>query len=118
MVKSESKVASNSKELLSCVQKEILDGSIEAGENTFTVMKRNGTIVPFRKERIFRAIEAAFKLARQYTIAKGERDRVKVIARSPSYHGSTMGAFAASSDPEMENTFQKIKSSCKRPIYC
>ena len=61
MVKSESKVASNSKELLSCVKKEILDGSIEAGENTFTVMKRNGTIVPFRKERIFRAIEAAFK---------------------------------------------------------
>ncbi len=27
----------------------------------FTVVKRNGSIVPFRKERIFRAIEAAFR---------------------------------------------------------
>lgn len=61
MVKSESKAANNSKEMLSSVKKEIMNGSIEAGENTFTVMKRNGTIVPFRKERIFKAIEAAFK---------------------------------------------------------
>ncbi len=30
-------------------------------ENEITVVKRNGTIVPFRKERIFRAIEAAFR---------------------------------------------------------
>lgn len=27
----------------------------------FTVVKRNGSIVPFRRERIFRAIEAAFR---------------------------------------------------------
>ena len=54
------------------------------------------------------AIEAAFKLARQYSIAKGAKERIKIIARSPSYHGSTMGAFAASSDPEMENTFQQM----------
>ncbi|QVL58290.1 MAG: ribonucleoside-diphosphate reductase subunit alpha [Simkaniaceae bacterium] len=61
MVKSESKAPNNSKEMLSSVKKGILSGSIAIGENTFTVMKRNGTIVPFRKERISKAIEAAFK---------------------------------------------------------
>lgn len=30
-------------------------------KNSFTVVKRNGTLVPFRKERISRAIEAAFR---------------------------------------------------------
>ena len=54
------------------------------------------------------AIEASFKLARQYAISVGEKERHKVLARTPSYHGSTMGAFAASSDPQMENTFQKM----------
>ncbi|MCB1110023.1 MAG: ribonucleoside-diphosphate reductase subunit alpha, partial [Chlamydiia bacterium] len=61
MVKSESKVPNSSKELLSSVKQEIVEESIAAGENTFTVVKRNGTIVPFRKERIFKAIEAALR---------------------------------------------------------
>lgn len=30
-------------------------------KNAFTVVKRNGTLVPFRKERIYRALEAAFR---------------------------------------------------------
>lgn len=30
-------------------------------ESQFTVVKRNGSIVPFRRERIFRALEAAFR---------------------------------------------------------
>ena len=30
------------------------------------------------------------------------------MARSPSYHRSTMGAFAAFGDPAMENKFQKM----------
>ena len=61
MVKSESKTLTNSKELLKTVKSEIVRDNIIVGENTFTVMKRNGTIVPFRKERIYRAIEAAFR---------------------------------------------------------
>ncbi|MCH9630359.1 MAG: hypothetical protein S4CHLAM37_03550 [Chlamydiia bacterium] len=35
-----------------------------SSETTFTVVKRNGTIVPFKKERIFDAIEAAFREAK------------------------------------------------------
>ncbi len=61
MVKSESKARNSSKEMLSSVKKEIIEGSIAAGESTFTVVKRNGTIVPFRKERIFKAIEWALR---------------------------------------------------------
>ncbi|NRA90699.1 MAG: ribonucleoside-diphosphate reductase subunit alpha, partial [Simkaniaceae bacterium] len=61
MVKSESKKPNSSKNILSSVKKEIFEGSISAGENTFTVLKRNGTIVPFRKERIFKAIESALR---------------------------------------------------------
>ena len=41
------------------------------------------------------AVEAAWKLARQYHAARGER-RWKVIARRVAYHGTTMGALSIS----------------------
>ncbi|MBN9677715.1 aspartate aminotransferase family protein [Salipiger bermudensis] len=40
------------------------------------------------------AIESAMKLARQYAVAVGQGSRWKVISRSPSYHGCTLGALA------------------------
>ncbi|MDQ2094958.1 aminotransferase family protein [Rhodalgimonas zhirmunskyi] len=40
------------------------------------------------------AVESTLKLARQYAVAKGEAQRFKVISRTPSYHGSTLGALA------------------------
>jgi len=61
MVKSESKKPNNSNDLLKSVKDEILENNISVGENTFTVVKRNGMIVPFRRERIHKAIEAAFR---------------------------------------------------------
>ncbi len=39
-------------------------------KNTFTVVKRNGTLVPFRKERIYSALESAFRDTKK--IPKGE----------------------------------------------
>lgn len=36
-----------------------------AKETAYTVVKRNGTLVPFRRERILRAIEAAFRDTKQ-----------------------------------------------------
>src|SRR5262245_24551 len=42
------------------------------------------------------ANEVAFKLARQYHQLRGEPQRFKVISRYRAYHGSTMGALAAS----------------------
>jgi len=40
------------------------------------------------------AVESAIKLARQYAIAVGQKSRWKVISRTPSYHGCTLGALA------------------------
>ena len=40
------------------------------------------------------ATESAMKLARQYALTCGEAQRYKVISRTPSYHGATLGALA------------------------
>jgi len=40
------------------------------------------------------AVESCIKLARQYALARGEKNRWEVISRNPSYHGSTLGALA------------------------
>jgi acetylornithine/N-succinyldiaminopimelate aminotransferase len=41
------------------------------------------------------AIEATLKLARRFFFAKGEKDRVRIIAFDNSFHGRTLGALAA-----------------------
>jgi ribonucleoside-diphosphate reductase alpha chain len=48
-----------SKELLSSLKNK--DPGATEKKMSFTVVKRNGSLVPFRKERIFRALEAAFR---------------------------------------------------------
>jgi adenosylmethionine-8-amino-7-oxononanoate aminotransferase len=40
------------------------------------------------------SVEAAWKLARMYHVARGEPGRVKAIARDVAYHGVTLGALA------------------------
>jgi adenosylmethionine-8-amino-7-oxononanoate aminotransferase len=40
------------------------------------------------------AVESAWKLARQYFVAIGQPDRVKVISRRLAYHGTTLGALS------------------------
>lgn len=67
ILESESKA---SKEMVSSFTKELLKKNIKSAESTYTVVKRNGTIVPFRKERITSAIEAAFRDTKQ--IEKGK----------------------------------------------
>ncbi len=62
------------------------------------------------------AIEASFKLSKQYALACGQTKKHKIIGRAPSYHGSTMGAFSASDDSEMKDNFQSLtKVSIKVP---
>jgi len=41
------------------------------------------------------AVESAFKLAKQWAYHKGFRRKYKIISRRRAYHGSTMGALAA-----------------------
>jgi adenosylmethionine-8-amino-7-oxononanoate aminotransferase len=51
------------------------------------------------------ATETCLKFARQYAVSRGESARWKVISRTPSYHGSTLGALAITGDPESERMF-------------
>lgn len=54
------------------------------------------------------AVESAWKLARQYFLAKGEPDRMKVIARQSAYHGTTLGALAITSIPPIRAPFEPM----------
>ncbi len=54
------------------------------------------------------AVESAIKLARQYTVIKGNPGRYKVISRSPSYHGSTMGALSLTSYAPLTKPFEPM----------
>jgi len=62
--------------------------------------EKTAALAPEGFERVFfvsggsEAVESALKLARQYVVATGQPQRWKVISRTPSYHGSTLGALA------------------------
>ncbi|HET7138427.1 MAG TPA: aspartate aminotransferase family protein [Gaiellaceae bacterium] len=53
------------------------------------------------------AVEAAWKLARQWHLVRGER-RWKAIARRTAYHGTTMGALSINGIPALKNTFEPL----------
>ncbi len=53
------------------------------------------------------AVEAAWKLARQYHAARGER-RWKAIARRTAYHGTTMGALSINGIAALKNPFEPL----------
>jgi len=53
------------------------------------------------------AVESAWKLARQYHAARGER-RWKAIARHVAYHGTTMGALSINGVPAIRAPFEPL----------
>ena len=53
------------------------------------------------------AVEAAWKLARQYHAARGQR-RWKAIARRLAYHGTTMGALSINGCTELRTPFEPL----------
>ena len=53
------------------------------------------------------AVESAWKLARQFHRARGER-RWKAIARQVAYHGTTMGALSSNGIPALRNPFEPL----------
>jgi adenosylmethionine-8-amino-7-oxononanoate aminotransferase len=54
------------------------------------------------------AVESAWKLARQYFLAKGEPDRMKVIARRTAYHGTTFGALSITSIEAIREPYEPL----------
>jgi adenosylmethionine-8-amino-7-oxononanoate aminotransferase len=53
------------------------------------------------------AVESAWKLARQYHAARGER-RWKAISRQVAYHGTTMGALSINGIPSLREPFEPL----------
>jgi len=54
------------------------------------------------------AVESAIKIARQYRYVIGDDKRSKLISRSPSYHGSTMGALSLTSYRPLTDPFNPL----------
>jgi len=65
-------------------------------------------------------VESAMKLCRQYFYNRGEGSRYLFISRTPSYHGSTLGALALTSYAPLEIPFRSmIRTYPKVPApYC
>jgi adenosylmethionine-8-amino-7-oxononanoate aminotransferase len=56
------------------------------------------------------AMEAALKLTRQYFLEIGQPERTRFIARRQGFHGNTLGALGATSNPRMMAAFQPLLS--------
>jgi hypothetical protein len=66
------------------------------------------------------AVETAIKLARQVQVERGRPARYLVISRQQSYHGTTLGALAATGKPKMRAPFQPMLPESRHipPPYC
>jgi acetylornithine/N-succinyldiaminopimelate aminotransferase len=51
------------------------------------------------------AIEATLKLTRRHFFAKGEKERLRIIAFDNAFHGRTLGALAATGQPKYKDGF-------------
>lgn len=71
-------------------------------------------LAPGDMDRVFfttggsEAVESAWKLARQYFLAKGEPERLKVIARNTAYHGTTLGALSITSIDKIREPYEPL----------
>ncbi len=54
------------------------------------------------------AVESAVKLARNYFKQTGKAQKTKLIAREIAYHGTTMGALAATGIPPLRTPFEPL----------
>lgn len=83
-------------------------------EASEALAERTASLCPEGLGRVFfvsggsEAVESTLKLARQYALARGEGQRFKVIGRSPSYHGSTLGALAVTGYGPLEDPFKPM----------
>src|SRR5262245_47760449 len=71
------------------------------------------SLAPGELNRVFfvsggsEAVESAWKLARQYHSARGER-RWKAVSRNVAYHGTTMGALSINGIPALRAPFEPL----------
>ncbi len=60
------------------------------------------------------ATETAVKLARAYHVARGESGRYKVVGRTTSYHGNTLGALSLSGRPTLQAPYAPMLPAVPR----
>jgi adenosylmethionine-8-amino-7-oxononanoate aminotransferase len=87
--------------------------------------ERIAELAPPGLERVFftsggsEAVESAWKLARAYHGLRGEAGRTKIVARELAYHGSSLGALAATGLPELKESFEPVvPGGCHVPNTC
>src|SRR5947208_3267536 len=54
------------------------------------------------------AVESAWKLTRNYHRIRGDAGRTKIIARDLAYHGTSLGALAATGLPSLKDQFAPV----------
>lgn len=75
---------------------------------------RLAELAPGDMDRVFfttggsEAVESAWKMARQYFLLINQPQRVKVIARETSYHGTTLGALSITGIPKYKEPFEPM----------
>jgi adenosylmethionine-8-amino-7-oxononanoate aminotransferase len=75
---------------------------------------RVASLAPGDLNRVFftsggsEAVESALKLARQYHKLTGHPNKTKVIAREIAYHGTSLGALAATGIPGLREPFEPL----------
>ncbi len=75
---------------------------------------RIAQLAPQGMERVFftsggsEAVESAWKLARAYHRERGEAARYKLVARNLAYHGTSMGALAATGLPALRAPYEPL----------
>ncbi len=60
------------------------------------------------------AVEAAWKLARQYFKLTGQPSRYKVISRNIAYHGTTLGALSITGIPSARQPFEPLVPGARK----
>ena len=87
--------------------------------------ERIAALAPPGLDRVFftsggsEAVESAWKLARAYHHMRGEAQRTKIIGRELAYHGSSLGALAATGLPELKESFEPVvPGACHVPNTC
>jgi hypothetical protein len=76
--------------------------------------QRIAGLAPPGLERVFftsggsEAVESAWKLVRAYHRLRGDEHRTKLIARELAYHGTSLGALAATGLPTLKAAFEPV----------
>lgn len=103
------------------IGKIIQPSNIYFNESQVKLAKKLCEITKFG-ERVFFAnsgtesIEGAIKLARKYSTDKYNASRYEIISFEKSFHGRTLGALAATAQPEKQKLFEPLPSGFKYAV--